>query len=167
MLASATQSGVLTIQDERFSGDEMLPYAGRRALVPVLLGLAIPAVSVAVVAPQLLSHPELVFGFYLMTIFVVSAVIFVRSVFNPGSIVTATFDASSRTASFVRIGSFSTEVQTVLFSEIERVHIESQFDDDGYKTYTPLVDLKSAASVQLPEGTTQGQINSIRALVGC
>ena len=101
-----------------------------------------------------------------MAIFVISAVIFIRSVFNPGSIVEAVFDRDARSARFVRIGAFATASTEVAFQDIAKIYIDTHYDDDGYKSYMPLVELKSGEAFQLPEGTTQGQIDAIRAAVG-
>lgn len=166
MMASATRSSVLVVADERFSENRALPYAGRQALIPILLGLAIPAIATAVFFPSLLSNKALVFGFFLMAIFVVASVIFIRSVFNPGSVVEATFDTTTRMASFVRLGTFATSITTVPFDNVAKVYLDSHYDDDGYKSFQPMIELKDGDVIELPEGTTQGQINSIRAMIG-
>ncbi len=163
----SASSALLVVQDERFSGNRSLPTAGRQMLMPILLGLAVPGVAVAVLAPEILMNSTLVLGIYLLAIFVVSAVIFIRSVFNPGSVVEATFDSRSRSAVFVRIGAFATTSQVVPFKDISEVHIETQQDDDGYRSYMPLIELKNGETVQLPEGTTQSQIDGIRTIVRC
>jgi hypothetical protein len=165
-MASASHSGVLVVQDERFAGNRSLPSAGRQMLMPVLLGLGVPGVAVSVFAPQLLSNPALVFGFYLMAIFVVAAVIFIKSIFNPGTIVEATFDQRAKSANFVRLGTFATTNTAVAFKDITRIYIETHYDDDGYKSYMPLVEIKNGETLQLPEGTTQGEIDAIRTMVG-
>lgn len=164
MAVSTTHSGLLVVQDERFSGHHSVPSAGRQMLMPILLGLGIPGVAVGVLAPDLLSDQSLVFGFYLMTIFVISAVIFIRSIFNPGSVVEATFDARSRTANFVRIGTFATTNLVVPFREIDAVSIEA-IDDGGYKSCLPLVVLKNGESLELPEGTSRSEIEAIRSFI--
>jgi hypothetical protein len=166
MMASATRSSVLVVADERFADSRTLPYAGRQALVPILLGLAIPAIAAAIFFPGLLSNKALVFGFFLMAIFVAATVIFIRSVFNPGSVVEATFNTSTRMASFVRLGTFATSTTNIPFDDVAKVYLESNYDDDGYKSFQPIIELKDGDIIELPEGTTQGQINSIRAMLG-
>lgn len=166
MAASVAHDGMLLIQDERFADGRTLPLANRHTLVPILIGLAIPAVGVAVLAPGLLSNPGLVFGFYLMSIFVVSAVIFIRSVFNPGCIVEAMFDKETATGTFTRYGTFASQTIVVPFADMAKVYIETHYDQDGYKSFQPVVELKSGEMLQLPEGTTKGQVEAIKRILG-
>ena len=162
---SSAPSAALLLQDGSLTAGHSGNYAGAHALAPVLLGLSVPAVLFAVLVPGAVHYAPLVVGVYLMALFVIASILFVRSVFNPGFVISASFDPASTVAEFVRSGTFGTTSVRVPFSDIASVRMEMKYDDDGYKVLVPTVDLRSNETVELPAGASQTDIEMVRAVL--
>lgn len=166
MVVLETSPSRLVLQDESCVMSQAHANGGWHVLAPILLGMSIPGILLALLAPKLLPNGPLVFGVYLVATFVISSVIFVRSVFNPGNIIEATFDSRKRAAAFVRMGTFGTTFFSVPFSAIEAVRIDVHTDRDEHRVAHPVVELVSGELLALPTGTTPAQLHEIQAVIG-
>lgn len=165
-MSTLRQSGRLILRDDAHQGP-IDDYSGWHAMVPVLLGLSIPGLIAAFMGTKVFGESfAIILGVYLMTIFVVSGVIFVRSVFNPGGVIQATFDAKSRSAEFVFAGAFGNPRRVLPLRQIAEVYVDVRYEKDGYKLMRPVVLLKSDETIELPPDTTKEDIESIRTLLG-
>jgi hypothetical protein len=166
MLRALRHPGKLILQDERFAESEE-SYSGKQALVPILFGLSIPAVLVLVFAPEMLEidNSPLIIG-HLSLIMIVAGAIFLNMLLNPGLITTGIFDGRTRVIDVTRSGAFGNPHLKISFREVGDAYLEARFDDDGQRSLLPIVLLKNGTRLLLPEGTTNGQIENIRAMIG-
>lgn len=164
-MSFGTRSNTLVIRRSRPVAGDGTNYAGWHALMPILLGLSVPGLCLALAAPELATDAWTILGIYLVSIFVASAVVFVRSVFNPGELVEAAFDPKSRSLTLTMAGTFGTTTEKLAFQRIAEVYVDVRFDNGGGKVLVPLLRLKNDAEIVLPDGTTDRDLTAIRALL--
>lgn len=141
-------------------------YKGLHALVPILIGLTVPIVLFSLFDPRALGNGRLVLHIVMMAVALVAATVFFLSMINPGNIVQAHFDPSRRTVDLVRSGAFANNILTLPFDRIASARMESVYDDDGYQQRVPMLILTNRETYQLPAGTSDADIASIRSLLG-
>ena len=162
------QTIATTVEDlanEEFGVETESTYAGRHALVPVLLGLAAPVIVLSLVDPRALASASVILHVYLFLIFAIATGAYIYSVFAPGDITKVTFQKRQRVVIVERAGLFATTKSEVLFSDIASVRIETHYDDDGYETAVPVIVLTDHKFLQLPAGTTQADVDAMRGLM--
>jgi hypothetical protein len=141
-------------------------YGGKHAMAPILVGLAVPPISIVYAFPGLAKHSEFFIALYLTMILLVAGFMFVRSIFNPAHVVAVNFDARQRTAEIVRHSQWGNTSVFVPFVDIADVYMRVRYDDDGYTIREPLLRLRSDEEYDMPAGTDQAEINRIRETLG-
>ena len=150
---------------EEFGVETESNYAGRHALVPVLLGLAAPVIVLSLVDPRALASASVILHVYLFLIFAIATTAYIYSVFAPGDITKVTFQKRRRVVIAERAGLFATTRSEILFSDIASVRIENRYDDDGYETPVPVIVLTDHKVLPLPAGTTEADVTAMRGLM--
>ncbi|MEO1280716.1 MAG: hypothetical protein AAFV69_03165 [Pseudomonadota bacterium] len=138
-------------------------YSGGHALVPILIGLSVPALSLMYFAPELLGGAQSVLTIYLIVLMAFSLGVFLVSVFNPGPVVAMTFSGRSGYARVTRAGPLAHTVVDIPLHKIEQARLELCYDDDGYSWHEPQLVMQSGAILQLPPETSRTEIDTINA----
>ena len=136
------------------------------ALSPILIGLAAPFVLLFVIQPAMMEHVSFVATLLMTAVFVISAGIYVHSVLSPGKIVAAAFDPAGQTVTLVRAGRFAISNREIHFKDVAGVGMSVDYDDDGYPTRTAELRLRDGRIFNLPEGTEESHILSLREVLG-
>ncbi|MEO1206889.1 MAG: hypothetical protein AAFV45_11210 [Pseudomonadota bacterium] len=136
-------------------------YSGGHALVPILIGLSVPALALIYFAPELLGGAQSVLSVYLFVLMAFSLGVFLVSVFNPGPVVAITFDGRSGYARITRAGPLAHTIVDVPLHKIEQARFEHCYDDDGYSWHEPQLVMSSGNVMVLPEDTTRADIENI------
>ncbi len=163
MAAGTLPDGNFVVSEDGFNPEA---YEGKHALVPILIGLALPPLAISALVPELKAHIEFIIVLYLTLIFIVSGIMFVRAVFNPAHVVAVRFDARQRSAEIVRHSQWGNTSVYVPFKDIADVYVRVRYDDDGYTIREPLLRLRSDDEYDLPAGTDQAEITRIRDILG-
>lgn len=141
-------------------------YDGFHALLPTVIGFAIPLVLFMLAAPSVTQDIRFVVLILLALVALITAAIFILSLLRPGTTLEAHFDGRRRMVRIIRSGLFAHTVYTVPFNRICAVRIETSYDDDGYATLQPLLILRPREVIDLPPSTTAHDIANIRAMLG-
>ncbi len=149
----------------REAGFDPASYRGVHALAPILLGLAFPALAMLYFVPELAAYWGLMLGLYLILIFVVTAVIFIRAVFNPEIVAEVRFNRRTKIVDVTRKGSFGNTVIYVPFNMIADAYLHVRYDDDGYKYVEPRIRLKDGEDFELPGDVTTADLDTVRRII--
>jgi len=136
------------------------------AMVPVLLGLLVPALVLFVVDRRALGSASVLLHIYLIAIFVIATLAYIVSVFDQGEVTNAIFDKATRLVTIERTGLLAVKNEEIPFSEIASVRLETRYDDDGYKSAVPLIVLATREVVPLPSGSTEADVAAMREILG-
>ncbi|MEW5964916.1 MAG: hypothetical protein AB1749_15310 [Pseudomonadota bacterium] len=141
-------------------------YEGLHGLVPVLLGLAAPAMAAAVVGPGLLGEfaTYAIYGLSVLLVLATSA--FVIALLGAGRVTSASFDAEQEIVELVNLGLFANVVWRINFADVANVRMAVGYDDNGGKILQPVLELNSGKRVALPAETSWNDLEVIRNLVG-
>lgn len=139
--------------------------AHRHALPPVLLGLLAPMLLFLLIDPRAITNASLIAHVYMFAIFVIASAAYLISVFETGEITSVTIDKAARTLNVERTGMLAKSYMEIDFADIATVRIETRYDDDGYQTLLPVLVLTTRELVQLPAGTTESDVATMRALL--
>ena len=150
---------------DEFGVETESTYAGRHALVPVLLGLLAPVIVLSLIDPRALASASVILHIYLFLIFAMAVAAYIYSVFAPGDITKVTFQKRQRVVIAERAGLFATTKSEVSFADISTVRMDNRYDDDGYETAVPVIILTDHKILQLPAGTTEADIATMRGLM--
>lgn len=140
-------------------------YAGLHALVPILLGLFAPCLLFMIIDPAALKDYRIWVFLILVAVLVSAGGLFILTLLNPGSTISAKFDPLSRRVELVRAGLFANTVYTVPFGRIVEVRMETAYDDDGYKSAVPVLVLTPHEEIELPRHIGKSEIAAIRAVL--
>lgn len=151
--------------NEEFGVETESSYAGRHAMVPVLLGLLAPVIVLSLVDPRALANVSVILHIYLFLIFGIAVAVYIYTVFAPGDITKVTFQKRQRVVIAERAGLFATTKSEIPFSDIASVRVENRYDDDGYETPVPVIVLTDHKVLQLPAGTTEADVATMRSLM--
>jgi hypothetical protein len=166
MSIAQTSPNTIELADQQFEQSQLGSYSGYHALVPVLIGLAIPLTLFVTIQPDALRDARFVATAILLLIGVSAAAIFVVSLLNPGTILAVRFDSAARVAQVIRSGTFANIVYSVPFNRVVAVRLETQYDDDGYAVQKALMVLQPREVIELPPSTSARDIALIKAAIG-
>lgn len=136
------------------------------AASPILIGLTVPMVAVYILDPGALQHARLMLPLLLVSLFFVSLVLFAHALLIPGDVKAVAFDATARRVNLVREGLFSKNNLDIPFSQVAGLRMNRDYDGDGYDTVTAQLVLVTRDVVDLPEGTTEADLATIRRATG-
>ena len=134
-------------------------------LAPISLGLAVPALVLIYMVPELVAYWALMLSLYLLVIFILTAAIFLRSIFRTETIAEVRFDARNKTVSVTRAGSFGNTVDFIAFNNIADAYLHVRYDDDGYKVSEPRIRLKSGEDINLPGDLSVAELDTVRQIL--
>ena len=161
--APATQnSAVFVWRDPDFNP---AAYSGVHAIAPILLGLSVPALAMLYVFPEMVAYGALLICVYLLAIFVIASVIFIRAVFNAQEVAEVRFDSRSKMLAITRKGSFGNTVAEFPFDMIADAYLRVSYDDDGYKSVVPEMRLKDGEVFGLPGDVTAAELEAVRRTI--
>lgn len=149
----------------RAEGFDPEAYSGAHALVPISLGLALPALVLVYMVPDLVAYWALMLGLYLFVIFVLTAAIFLRSIFRTETIAEVRFNARNKVVNVTRMGNFGNTVDFIAFDKIADAYLHVRYDDDGYKVSEPRIRLKSGEDINLPGDVSIAELDAVRRLI--
>jgi len=161
---ASVHSGVIVVEEDAAGGRGS--YSGLHALVPILLGLAAPAVLISLVDPMLIGGNQEAVRFFLVVLLFITASVFAFSALDVGRIVMVTFDPAARVVEIVQSGRLAHREDRIPFVELSNARMEQHYDDDGYQWYEPVLYLRSGDRIGLPETTTMEDIEAINAALG-
>lgn len=141
-------------------------YEGLHGLVPVLLGLAAPAMAAAVAGPELLGEIARYAGYGLTVLLLFATVMFAIALFSTGRVTSASFDAEQEVVELVNLGLFANVVWRINFADVANVRMAVSYDDEGGKILQPMLELNSGKRVVLPAETSWNDLSVIRSLIG-
>jgi hypothetical protein len=165
MPASQTAPNLSDMLVWREDGFDPASYRGVQALAPILLGLALPAFALIYFVPGLAAYWGLILGLYLVLIFIVTAVIFIRAVFNPEIVAEVRFNRRTKIVDVTRKGSFGNTVTYVPFAAISDAYVHVRYDDDGYKYIEPRIRLKNGEDFSLPGDVSTADLEMVRRIL--
>ncbi len=152
--------------DPQYSSSQLGSYKGLHALVPVLIGLAIPLTLFILIQPDALHDARFIIVAILLLIAVCAGTLFVVTLLSPGVTLAVRADAARRTVDIVRSGNFAHTVYTVPFNRITAVRIETNYDDDGYAYRRAVMSLQPRELIELPSSTTDRDVVVLRSIIG-
>lgn len=141
-------------------------YEGLHGLVPVLLGLAVPAMVAAAIGPSLLGASQAYVIYGLLALLGLATIAFVLALVGGGQVTAANFDAEQQIVEVVRLGLFANVVWRINFADVANVKMAVSYDDAGGKILQPVLELNSGKRVELPAETSWKDLEVIRGLVG-
>ena len=139
--------------------------AHAHALAPVLLGLLAPMLLFLIIDPRALRDASLIAHIYLVVIFVIASVAYLISVFETPESTGLLADQTDRQITVEKTGLLSRSKIEIPFADVASVRMDTRYDDDGYYTSMPVLVLKTRETVQLPVGTTEADIATLRAML--
>lgn len=137
----------------------------RHALPPVLLGLLAPMLLFLLIDPRAITNASLIAHVYMFAIFVIASAAYLFSVFETGEVSGVMVDQKSKVIFVERTGMLTKSTMEIPFSDVAAVRIETRYDDDGYQTAMPVLVLTTREIVQLPPGTTETDVATIKAIL--
>lgn len=140
-------------------------YRGLHALVPLIIGFAVPFAVIAIPLSMMMDASLTLPLLGLLPLLAISTIAFFVSIFAAGPITWASFDPHTRTAEFIRLGTFANTSLQVPFSEIAAVRMAISYDAAGSKVLQPQVELVSGKRLELPSETTWNDIDVIRHIL--
>ena len=164
-MLSAANSNVPPAFQWRAEGFDPAAYDGAHALAPISLGLAVPALALVYAVPGMAAYWALLIGLYLLVIFIVTAVIFVRSIMRSDEVAEVQVDARAKTIAVTRRGSFGNTTDFIAFSRVADAYFHIRYDDDGYKIVEPRLHLKSSEDIIVPGEVTAAELQALRMLL--
>lgn len=146
--------------------DAARPYQGLHAVSPILTGLAVPFVALAVLSPRSFANLGLIAPAIMLLILLAAFIIFVHGVFTVGRIAAVSFNPAKRTVEVVESGMFSRRVTTLRFVEVSGLQMDTHYDRDGYGYATCELLLRDGQSIALPMRPTPQDVAAVRAMLG-
>lgn len=141
-------------------------YGGLHGLVPVLLGLAAPAMAAVVIGPGLLGEFARYASYGLMLLLVLATIVFLIALLGAGRVTSASFDAEQEIVELVNLGLFANVVWRINFADVANVRMAVSYDEDWVKVLQPVLELNSGKRVVLPAETSWNDLAVIRNLIG-
>lgn len=166
MTASTKTDDNLQVSESDYVGPGAGGYVGLHALVPILLGIFAPCALFMIIDPDALKDYRIWVFLLVVAVLVTAGGIFVLTLLNPGTTISAKFDPLGRKVEFERSGLFANTVYTVPFGRVVEVRLETVYDDDGYKSAVPIVVLTPHEEIELPRHIGRNEIEAIRAVLG-
>lgn len=133
-----------------------------QALPSVLLGLLAPMLLFLLVD---LADPSIVAYVYLVAIFVIASVAYLICIFETPESTSMIADQHRQVITVEKTGLLARKSIEIPFSNVATVRMETRYDDDGYYTSLPILVLTSRETVQLPTGTTDSDIATLRTML--
>lgn len=137
----------------------------RNLLPTVLICMVAPVLVFLVIDPRAFSSATVIAHVYLPAIFIIAFVAYLISVFEPGEVTSVTIDRPSRAVVVERTGMLAKSAMSLSFMDIATARIEKSFDADGYETSMPVLVLTTREVIEMPEGTTEADVATIRAML--
>lgn len=135
------------------------------ALLPVLLGLLAPMLLFLLIDPRALASASLVAHVYMVAIFIIASAAYLISIFETPETTSMLADQAEKLITVERTGLLARSTIVVPFADVASVRMDTRYDDDGYYTSVPVLILTTRETVQLPIGTTDSDIVTLRAMI--
>lgn len=135
-------------------------------LSPIILGLSSPLLMIGLFDPGALRHGRLVILALLVSLLVLSTVLFALSLVWPGETTSVIFHIKTRKVEFVQSGLLANSSVEVHFDQIASIGVASRFDRDGYPFTQAEVRLRDGQRVALPPGTKPATVATARQALG-
>lgn len=133
---------------------------------PFIVGLVGAVFGLALIAPDMIRHAQVVVISLLVPAMLVSVGIYVWSVLNPGDVAGVIAHPERRTLEIVRSNPFASRRSEIAFEDIARITVSASYDRDGYASRAAILTTRSGDQMQLGFGLDEGQIAELRRLIG-
>ena len=160
-----TEEGLHVVQHASLSQYASQPYGGGHKSALVMMTLAVMAIGLSLLAGLLLPAalgPILLFMAVLM---LTAAALYAFSLYAPGEIIEARFDAHKKTAVLLYRGPVAVTEWRVPFHRIAGARMAISYTERGKKYAVPTLDLENGRSIAMPMATTWDDIEAIREMV--
>ena len=135
-------------------------------LSPILVGLTLPMLVIGLLDPSGLRPGRPMVMAFLVTVFVLSAVLFAASLIWQGEIKSIIFHSESRKVEFVQVGLLANTSSHVHFDQVVAIGTASRFDADGYPFSQAEIQLRDGQRIALPPGTLPADLAAARVMIG-
>lgn len=135
-------------------------------LPPVLIGLAVPLISIGILDPAGLRHARVVIIALLLGLLVIAALLFLLSLVSTAEVRAVVFDRRSRRIGLVQSGILADVTVEVAFDQVRSIGAATRFDRDGYRYNQAEIVLRDGRRIALPEGTSSEAISRAKTLLG-
>lgn len=146
-----------------------LDAAGMRRLQgasPILLGLIAPLILVYLLDPAALRQVRFLIAVMLVIMLVVASALYIASVLTSGNVRTIVIDRQQGIVEFFVERAFADALVKVPFSEIASVRRTKVGGRDEYGESCAVVELRNKQFIELPEGVTDADIETILSALG-
>lgn len=153
-MSAASRNEHFAVKMERSSHVQALPSVLLGLLAPMLLFLLADLADASIVAYV-----------YLVAIFVIASAAYLISIFETLESTSMIADQHRQLITVEKTGLLARKSIEIPFSNVTTVRMETRYDDDGYYTSLPILVLTSRETVQLPTGTTDSDIATLRTML--
>lgn len=160
-IVSTDHAGIVGISGH---GDEV-EYAGWHVLLPVVIGLCTPVVSLLILAPGLMLNALPVLIPVLCVMLAATASIAIVSMLRKGAVRAVRVDAARGAVEITHAGVLADHTTRFPAMRIAAVEMAIDYDDDGYRWATPRLVLSDGEVILLPPDTTESQLAALRAAI--
>lgn len=160
------QEPATVVMGQNEPGRSIMGGFNMHMLSPITLGLSSPLLMIGLFDPAGLRHGRLVILALLVSMLVLSTVLFALSLVWPGETTSVIFHLKARKVEFVQSGLLANSSVDVHFDQIAAIGLASRFDRDGYPFTQAEVRLRDGQRVALPPGTKPETVALARSALG-
>ena len=164
-MTAISVSGRIELSDPDFA-DSLDTYSGLHAMSPILLGLMLPSLAIALLAPRGYHGLQAMAIAMLFLVMLAAAAIYGLSVFNAGRVGAVAFDIDQRRLDIVSVGMFARRVEQVPFSSIADVRLMTRYNRAGRAFVTTEAVMRTGEIMSLPVAPSPVELQAIRLAVG-
>lgn len=164
MAAGTAIAGRIELADPDFV-DRLRTYSGMHAISPVLIGLSMPCVAIAIFAPRGYNVLQAAAFAVLCIVMLVATTIFALSVFNSGRVAAVAFDIAGRRLELISIATFARRTETVPFSSIADVRVNTRYNRAGRAFVTTEVVMRTGEVMVLPVAPSDAELRAVRLAI--
>lgn len=158
-MSTTAQSILLGYEDDGQAG--LLGW-----ISPALLGLTVPLVLIAFVAPTAMGSAWVVIGTLLIMLAAVSVALYVVSVLMPGAISSLIVDGGAREIEICRESPVAITRTVVPFDDVKMLRMSVDRCRDGYGVETAQLVLRDGSVHPLPATVTRNDIDHAQRMIG-
>lgn len=143
------------------------PDAGiLHATSPFIIGLIGAVLGMALIAPEMLRHGQVIVASLLIPALIVSVGLYAWSVINPGDVSGVIADPTTRTLEIIQSNAFASRRTGIAFADIARIGVATAYDKDGYSARAAVLTLRNGEKMQLGISLDDNQFSALQRLIG-
>lgn len=161
MTAGIAIPGRIELADPDFA-DRLQAYSGMHAISPMLIGLAMPCIGIVVFAPRGYHAMQAAAMAVLCIVMLLATTVFALSVFNSGRVAAVAFDTGNRRLELISIATFARRTETIPYSSISNVRVNTRYNRAGRAFVTTEVVLRTGEVLALPVSPSEAELKAVR-----